>query len=157
MKRGYLVFLAVLSILIFVAGCGSKETSPTPQTETNEPLSEQPDAATFKEYFTEFYLAKMPVGQKLGESFPTRTTVYTPADQFCAMWTQLKVIPSGNLSTAIYDKGSGQYLRAKGAFPQQLPQGGNAGCEGMTFPLGKYEYKIYVNDKLTVVLPFEVK
>lgn len=36
--------------------------------------------------------------------------------------------------------------------------GGSVGCSGsLEQPAGKYEYKIYIDDVLAVVLPFEVK
>jgi len=35
--------------------------------------------------------------------------------------------------------------------------GGHTSCSYMTYPAGKYEYKIYVDDVLAAILPFEVK
>ncbi|MEK6946191.1 MAG: DUF333 domain-containing protein [Nanoarchaeota archaeon] len=123
-----------------------------------EQLSEQPDLNAFNEYFTEFHLAKLPVGQKLGPpNFPTKTSVYSSADQFCSSWNQKKDIPAGSMATAVYDSNSKQYAAQKAPFPRELRTGNSAGCQDMTFSAGKYEYKVYVNDVLVAVLPFEVR
>ncbi len=168
MKR-WVILAVLLALVMLVSGCKTNEAQPTspesvteqdisPQQGSDEQLSEQPDSGVFSEYFTEFYLSKLPVGQKINPpNFPVKSNIFTSADQFCASWTQLKVIPFGKFATAVYDKNTKDYLSQKLAFPKELNRGGNAGCENLKFPVGGYEYKVYVNDVLVAVLPFVVR
>jgi len=84
--------------------------------------------------------------------------VFTSADQFCTSLEIKKTIPSGSFSVAIYDTVKKDYLQPKTVFPVELKKGGSVGCNGVIDqPAGKYEYKIYIDDVLTAVLPYEVK
>lgn len=128
------------------------------ETQSTEQLSEQPDKAKYDEYFTEFYLGKLPSGTDANPSnIPTKTAVFTSEDQFCTVWTQKKDIPSGSFSGAIYDTVAKKDFQPKTTFPIALDAGGHMGSEPLTYPPGKYEYKIYIDDVLVIVMPFEVR
>lgn len=126
---------------------------------TNETLSEQPNQEKFNEYISEIYLGKMAVGKKIGtDGFPEQTNIFTTAkDQFCTMLTLKKTIPGGKTATAIYNTITKQYDQPKTNFPIELKAGGSGGCGTLTQSPGKYEYKLYIDDVLAAVLPFEVK
>ncbi len=128
------------------------------ETQSTEQLSEQPDKAKYDEYFTEFYLGKLPAGTDANPSnMPVKTTVFTSEDQFCTVWTQKKEIPAGSFSGAIYDTVAKKDFEPKTAFPMALNSGGHMGSQPLTYPPGKYEYKIYIDDVLVIVIPFEVR
>jgi hypothetical protein len=128
------------------------------ETQSTEQLSEQPDKAKHDEYFTEFYLGKLPRGTDANPSnIPVKTAVFTSEDQFCTVWTQKKDIPAGSISGAIYDTVAKKDFEPKTAFPMALNAGGHMGSQPLTYPPGKYEYKIYIDDILVIVLPFEVQ
>ncbi|MDD5148429.1 MAG: hypothetical protein PHH08_03105 [Candidatus ainarchaeum sp.] len=127
--------------------------------EKQAPLSEQPDTAKFNEYFTRVYLGKLPLGVQVGppDNFPVKTSVFTSQDQFCTDFTIIKTIPAGSIGSATYSTDKNDYTRPKSNFPIELKQGGSSGCEPLDYAPGKYEYKIYIDDVLVSVLPFEVK
>jgi hypothetical protein len=139
------------------AGTTAVETTAA-ETQSTEQLSEQPDKAKYDEYFTEFYLGKLPLGTGANPSnLPAKTTVFTSEDQFCTVWTQKKDIPAGSISGAVYDTVAKKDFEPKTAFPMALNAGGHMGSQPLTYPPGKYEYKIYIDDVLVIVLPFEVR
>lgn len=122
-------------------------------------LSEQPNKAKYSEYLSDIYLGKMAIGKKIGaDGFPTKTNIFTAGtDLFCSMMTLKKTISSGNVATAVYDVVAKQDNQPKTVFPMELKAGGSGGCGNLDQPVGKYEYKLYIDDILAVVLPFEVK
>jgi len=138
------------------------------ETQATEQLSEQPDKAKYDEYFTDFYLGKLPKGTQFGpylggtqfdqNNMPVKTAVFIASeDEFCGVGTLKKDIPQGNLYISVYDAEAKKDAITKAPFPQGL----NAGDFGwaddpINFPAGKYEYKLYIDDVLAVVIPFEV-
>lgn len=134
-------------------------TGAAPATPAGGFLSEQSNKAKYDEYLSDIYLGKMAIGKKIGtDGFPTKTNVFTAGtDQFCTMMTLKKTIPSGNVAIAIYDVVTKQDNQPKMVFPVELKAGGSGGCGDLTQPAGKYEYKLYINDVLVSILPFEVK
>ena len=139
------------------------------ETQATEQLSEQPDKAKYDEYFTDFYLGKLPRGQQFGpylggkqfdpDNMPVKTAVFIASeDEFCGVATLKKDIPLGSFYISIYDAGAKKDAVTKALFSQGL----NAGDFGwaddpINFPPGKYEYKLYIDDVLVVVIPFEVR
>ena len=165
-----IMLIAILAI--FLSGCKSQESAvketavssttaaetTAAETQSPEQLSEQPDKAKYDEYFTEFYLGKLPKGTDANPSnIPVKTTVFTSEDQFCTVWTQKKDIPAGSFSGAVYDTVAKKDFEPKTAFPMAVNSGGHMGSQPLTYPPGKYEYKLYVDDTLVVVISFEVK
>lgn len=137
--------------------CVGSEGAETVGVAEEEPLSEQPDQTKFKEYFTSAFLAKLPAEAEFNPFEVVRTKIFTAQDQFCTSLELKKTIPSGSLATAVYDTALKDYAQPKGGFPMELKKGGSIGCEPLIYPAGKYEYKIYIDDILAVVLPFEVR
>lgn len=75
-----------------------------------------------------------------------------------------KQIPANTLSNAVYNVNAKQDTQPRsGTFPQALGpcpgqnMGNTVSCAPLEQALGKYEYKIYIDDILVAVLPFEVK
>jgi len=132
---------------------GQEATGPTEET----PLSEQPNQAKFNEYLTNAYLGKLPGGAEFNPWAVEKTKNFITSDQFCSGLDIKKDIATGTIAIAIYDVVAKQYARPKGVFPMLLKQGGSIGCEPLSYPAGKYEYKIYLDNVLAAVLPFEVK
>jgi len=125
----------------------------------NITLSEQPNKTKYDEYLSDIYLGKMAIGKTIGtDGFPTATNIFTNGtDQFCTMMTLKKAVISGKTAVAIYDTVTKQDNQPKTVFPRELKVGGNGGCGDLTQLPGKYEYKLYFDDVLVAVLPFEVK
>lgn len=168
-KKSIYKISGILVLLVFMlgfilTGCTSQNktadetTTTSAETQSTEQLSEQPDKAKYDEYFTEFYLGKLPLGTDANPSnLPIKTTVFTSEDQFCSVWTQKKDIPAGSLSSAIYDTVAKKDIETKTAFPIAINAGGHMGSEPLTYPAGKYESKVYIDDVLVIVIPFEVR
>jgi len=123
----------------------------------SEELSEEPEETKFNEYLTKAWLGKIPAGQQFDPFKVEATKSFITSDQLCTLLDIKKDINAGQLSTAIYDRVNKDYIQPKSAFPQSLKTGNTTGCTGITFPAGKYEEKIYIDDILVAVLPFEVK
>jgi len=121
-------------------------------------LSEQPNQGKFNEYFTAIYLAKLPAGAEFDPTKIIKTKAFTSGEQFCVNFDMKKQIPANTLSNAVYDVNAKQDIQPRmGAFPKALGPGNSIGCEPLAQPTGKYEYKIYINNVLVSVLPFEIK
>lgn len=182
-KKSIYKISGILVLLVFMlgfilAGCTAQnktasETT-TPQTETatatettavetqsTDQLSEQPDKAKYDEYFTDFYLGKLPPGKQIGppDNIPIKIVVFiTSEDEFCVVINLKKDIP-GSFSFAIYDTVTKKDFTPKTVFPVALNVGGHAWADDPTvvYPTGKYEYKLYIDDTLVAVVPFEVR
>lgn len=128
---------------------------PSPSTKD----SEVPNTVKFNEYFSDFYLGKMNIGKIIGtDGFPTKTTVFTKGvDLFCTMMSVKKAIAAQHFANAIYDVTAKIYFQPKTYFPRELVAGGSGGCNDLDQPKGTYEDRIYIDDVLVAVLPFEVK
>lgn len=165
MKNKTLGVVIIILLIIVVGGAtylilGGKidfKSLTAPLGSSEEPLSEQPNIAKFNEYFSEASLVKFPAGKQLDPFGVTKTKIFTSADQFCISLNIIKTIPSGSLGLAVYDVNAKTYTSPKSAFPMELKSGDTVGCEDLDFPAGKYEQKVYIDDILAVVLPFEVK
>ena len=125
--------------------------------EPEEGFSEQPNQAKFNEYFTNAWMGKLSQGQQFDPQKVVKTKVFLATDQMCISMDMKKDIAAEQLSTAFYDKSAGNYIRPKSDFPQKLTSGNMVGCESIDFPAGEYEQKIYVDDVLAIILPFEIK
>ncbi len=167
----------VIALLIIVIGCGAyfifcgkdnaierlnnqpENVLPAPAESSENNLSEQPNKAKYDEYLSDIYLGKMAIGKKIGtDGFPAKTNVFTSGvDQFCTMMNLKKTILSGGIATAVYDVVAKQDSQLKTVFPVELKAGGSGGCGSLDQSAGKYEYKLYIDDVLVSVLPFEVK
>lgn len=155
------IILAVGGYFVFVkkAPAPASVTATPTKTAGNTALSEQPNQAKYDEYLSDIYLGKMAIGKKIGtDGFPTRTNIFTSgADQFCTMMTLKKTVASGHIANSVYDAVAKTYNVQNTIFPMELKAGGIGGCSNLTQTAGKYEYKLYIDDVLAVVLPFEVK
>jgi hypothetical protein len=130
------------------------------ETQSTEQLSEQPDKAKYDEYFTDFYLGKLPLGKQVGpDNIPVKTAVFIASeDEFCPMLTLKKDIPLGSFSFAVYDTVAKKDFAPKAVFPVALNVGSHGWADDpIEYPIGKYEYKLYIDDMLVVVAPFEVR
>ena len=176
-RKLVIIAIAIVLVLIVIGGgayfvFSGKSTTKTEsdgrpeavsQTPTSpssgEQLSEQPNKAKYSEYLSDIYLGKMAIGKIIGtDGFPTRTNMFAAGtDLFCSMMTLKKTISSGNVAIAIYDVVTKQDNQPKTVFPMELKAGGSGGCSNLTQSTGKYEYKLYIDDILAAVLPFEVK
>lgn len=139
-------------------------SSAQPQAAADNTLSEQPDKGKFNEYFTNIFIAKLPAGAEFDPRAIIKTKVFSAGEQFCTSMDMKKQIPANTLSSAVYDVNTKQDAVPRGAaFPQALgpnpgeSMGNSIGCQSLEQTIGKYEYKIYINDSLVAVLPFEVK
>lgn len=121
-------------------------------------LSEQPNKAKFNEFFTSIFLAKLPAGAAFEPFKIVKTSVFSVGEQFCTSINMKKQVPAGTLSSAIYDVNAKQNAQPRGgAFPQALGPGNSTGCESLSQGAGEYEFKIYLNEDVVAVIPFEVK
>lgn len=122
-------------------------------------LFELPNKTKYNEYFSDIYLGKMDIGKVIGtDGFPTKTNIFTKGvDLFCTMMSLKKTIPAGHVGNAIYDVIAKKNIQQKSIFPGELAAGGSGGCGSLDQSAGKYEDKIYIDDVLVAVQPFEVK
>jgi hypothetical protein len=155
-----LIYIIILLLIIIAGGAYFIFNGAVSQTSSlYYKLSEQPNETKYDEYLSEFYLGKMAIGKKIGaDGFPTKTNIFTLGiDQLCTTMTLKKTIPSGRVAIAIYDVILKQYNAPKTIFPMELQAGGSGGCSNLAQSTGKYEYKLYIDNTLAAVLPFEVK
>jgi hypothetical protein len=119
-------------------------------------LSEQPDEAVFKEYFTELGLGKLPSDGILPADLKKNDNVFISngVDRLVIYGTLLK---DAKLTNAIYDTRGKNNIRQKNEFAMVIKKGGFAEIEPVNLHAGSFEYKIWVGDKLAGVFPFEVK
>ncbi len=148
---------------LLTKGVCNKKTEKTlvwvPKISTSTASGEQPNKVKYSEYLSDVYLGKMAIGKIIGkDGFPTRTNIFTTGtDLFCTMMTVKKNISAGHTANSIYDVVAKKDNQSKAAFPGELKAGGSGGCSSMDQPVGKYEDRIYIDDVLVVVLPFEVR
>lgn len=90
-------------------------------------------------------------------NIPEKTSVFTTEDQFCTIMEVIKNTPAGKMGSAVYDINAKKNIEEKTSFPMELKKSNYMGNGEMKYPPGKYEYKVYIDDKLIAVLPFEVK
>lgn len=163
----------VIAVVIVVVGAGAwfvgknnsksgstkTTTSSTPSQTTT---SEQPDKTVFNQYFSSFSLAKLPNGKHISppNDLPVDTTTFNSAtDQLCQNIIVLKQIPSGSLSSTVYNVATKQNATPVAVFPGELGpgQGTSSGCGTLGVTAGNYEYKAYIDNVLVVDIAFEVK
>lgn len=168
-KTLYIIIVILVFIIVggafFFFGTQNKskslEQEPLSNVSNNEngnlSLSEQPNKEKYNEYFTGAYLAKLPAGAKFEPFKIIKTNIFSVGEQFCTSLDMKKQIPANTLSSAIYDVNTKGTQSMGGAFPQAIGPGGSVGCGTLPTSIGKYENKIYINDDLVIVLPFEVK
>ncbi len=163
-----LLYIIIALLVVVVAGgtyvfLGGKAPGNQPAgqpagEESAADLSEQPDKVKFNEFFTSIFVAKLPVGAKFEPSKIVKTSVFSAGEQFCTSINMKKQVPADTLSSSVYDVSAKQDFQPRGgAFPQAMGPGNSIGCESLSEPVGQYEYKIYLNDDLVAVMPFEVK
>lgn len=179
----YISFSLFIMMFMFLTSCatfnistssGSKEESQSQQSSTSaskdtkeettssktgaddSELSEKPDEEAFKEYFSELGLGKLPENGKLPMDLKKNDNIFVSngKDQLVIYGNLLK---DTKLSNAIYDVNAKTNIREKMEFPMVMKKGGFAGSEPVTIPAGKYEFKIWIGDRLVGVFPFEVK
>jgi hypothetical protein len=131
--------------------------APSSQSQVTGQLSEQPNQAKYDEYFNSAKLGKLSQGQTFDPFKVVETNIFSLTDQFCTMLDIKKTIASGSLALAIYNTETKTDVNPKGVFPMEIKSGGSVGCEKLDQSVGKYEYKIYIDDVLAIVLPFEVR
>ncbi len=122
-----------------------------------EYLSEQASSDKFDQYFTDAFLGKLPVGAKIDVNQIIKTQIFTSGDQFCSSLEVNEFIPAGKIVTAIYNYSSRRNVQEKAVFPSGLNAGNAIGCEDLIYPIGKYEFKIYIDNVLVAVLPFKIE
>ena len=134
------------------------------ETQSTEQLLEQPDKAKYDEYFTDFYLGKLPLGQQMPNIDPSspgliKTSVFIASeDKFCAVGTLKKDIPSGSFYIAVYDTVAEKDFTPKTAFPIALSAGDFGWKDDrINSRTSKYELKLYIDDALVAVIPFEIR
>ena len=173
-ERGFgVVEFLVIAVVIVIVGIGTwyvtKRSNNSNSTKTTTPAdtsqtatSEQPDKTLFNQYFSSFSLAKLANGKHISppNDIPADTTTFNSAtDQLCQNIVVLKQIPSGSLSSTIYNVATKQNAAPVAVFPGELGpgQGTSSGCGTLGVTAGHYEYKAYINNVLVVDTPFEVK
>lgn len=117
-------------------------------------LSEQPDSVTFRKYFSDMGIGGLPAGGELPYDLKRNVRVFAPGDQICLYGT---IVQEVQVTTAIYDVKAKGFIGERQGFPQALSPGGFAGCSAIDIPVGRYEIKVYADDVLIAVIPFEVR
>ncbi len=152
-----IILLVIIAGLIIFHPKNQNETANNVPSTNSSETSEQINQAKFNEYFSgPITLGKAPIGVRQA---PQETTVFDfSKDQFCISLDVKKDIPSGSFSTAIYNPATKEYPQPKAVFPMELKPGGFGGCgNGPSVSAGKYENRIYIDNVLVSILPFDVK
>lgn len=169
MKTFFLFSLTLVSLALGLSTCGGNDDTgspsvqqtglpdlsslPSPLPSVTPALSEQPDMAAFQKYFKELGLGKVPPGVKdLPTELQKNATVFAAGDQICLYG---EIILECQIRNTVYDVATGKIVN-EGGLPRPMT-GGFAGWEPLSIPVGKYEYKVYVEDVLVAVFPFEVR
>ena len=159
LQPGNYTFQAISGALGEIVG-SSPQITVTPDASVNTPtattpaatLSEQPDKATFQQYFSEMGLGITPSDAKSPQDIQRNVTTFTAEDYFTLYAT---VIQEVQVSAKYYSIATKQSTDAPSP-PMPLKVGGFASSSTLTLPVGKYEYKVYVANVLVAVFPFEV-
>jgi hypothetical protein len=134
----------------------SIDTSSSVTKAEDQKLSEQPDIDTFKEYFRELGLGKLPENGQLPFDLKKDDNIFVSnGENQLVIYGEL--LKDAKLSNAIYDLNAKNNIRDKAESPILIKKGGFVISEPVKIPPGKYEYKIWIGDKLVGVFPFEVK
>lgn len=116
-------------------------------------LSEQPDMATYRKYFSDLGLGKTPADAKSPQDIQRNVTIFTAVDYITLYGT---IIQEVQISARYYNVATMQSVNAP-APPSALQKGGFASSCTLDLSPGKYEFKVYVGDILVGVFPFEVR
>jgi hypothetical protein len=123
-------------------------------TTTAGTVPEQPDMATFHQYFAELGLGKMPAEvNNPPDDLQKNVAVFTAGDQVCFYGN---ILQECQPDTALYDVKAEKVVNRGTLLPAPM-SGGFANWEPLDLSVGEYEYKIYVADTLVAVFPFEVR
>lgn len=118
---------------------------------TETVLSEQPDTAVFRKYFSELGIGKLPEGGKLPLDLQKNASVFAPGEK---MFLYGSAIQDVTISSRYYNAETKETIDG-GQFGQKA--GGFASGGTLSLAPGKYEYKVYVEQTLVGVFPFEVR
>jgi len=118
---------------------------------TETVLSEQPDTAAFRKYFSELGIGKLPEGGKLPLDLQKNASVFAPEEKLLLYGSAIQdvTISSRYYNLVTWEEVDGGQIAQKA--------GGFASGGTLSLPAGKYEYKVYVDQVLVGVFPFEVK
>jgi hypothetical protein len=119
--------------------------------------SEEPDKEKFNEYFSEAYLAKISNEDKSNPFKAVRTESFSAEDQFCTSLKINKTIPANRLSWSIYDVDAKKDMEPQNTVPVEIAPENGFGCTKLTYPAGRYEQRIYIDNVLVTTLPFGIK
>ena len=106
-RIGFVILCLVATAFLLVLGACAEQTpagpSPIPTSNPLATRSEQPDKATFRKYFSEMGLGKMPAGATGPQDLQRNVTFFTAGDQICLYGN---IIQECQLRDAIYDVGT---------------------------------------------------
>jgi hypothetical protein len=114
-------------------------------------LSEQPDTAAFRKYFSELGIGKLPAGGKLPLDLQKNASVFARDEKLFLYGSAIQDVTIISRYYNIETKeeiDGGQFAQKAGGFASGGP---------LSLAPGKYEYKVYVGDALVGVFPFEVR
>ncbi len=114
-------------------------------------LSEQPDMATFRKYFSELGIGKLPEDGKPPLDLQKNASVFAPGEKLLLYGSAIQDI---TISSRYYNLETREAIDG-GQFVQKA--GGFASGGTLSLPAGQYEYKVYVEQVLVGVFPFEVR
>jgi hypothetical protein len=168
LQPGNYTFQAISGAFGEIVG-SSQQITVTPDTGVNTPtattpvasLSEQPDKATYDNYFLN-QPAPMGIG-KLTDTVPQElqqnVTVFAIGDQIVLYVNIIKECQQPRY--AIYDVRAMKVIKEGALSFPPMKSGfdavGFVSIDTLDIPVGKYEYKVYISDVFVAVFPFEVR
>ncbi|MDD4931565.1 MAG: hypothetical protein PHG66_05500 [Candidatus Colwellbacteria bacterium] len=159
-----IIYAAIIFAVVVVAGLIFMFVKKSPLSPSGQPVvggnqnaEAQGGSGEYTDYFSSSFLGKLPADIPFSMDKITKTKTFVKDDQFCVSLTIKQEVPAGKFATEVYDATKGISVQPKTAFPQAQAVGDNTGCENLRYGVGKYEYRVYVNDALSITLPFEVK
>jgi len=148
----YKVYVGGVLVGVFPFEVTQMPQTPASTTTPSATLSDQPDQATFRKYFSDMGLGRLPAGGQLPTDLQKNVTTFAAGDQISLYGD---IIEECQLRTATYDVQAKKIIK-EGGLPKPM-KGGFAGAEPLDIPSGKYEFKVYVGSVLVAIFPFEVR
>jgi len=156
-KSKSIILMSIVLLIAFISGavllgaCSGKAAAA--ETQSTEQLSEQPNKELFDKYFSDIRLGSVFL---LGGNVNLKEdrNTFLPHQKVCFN-AGFKYKKNFLFRTEIFNLGTNDFIER---YATTISSEGSDGLsnEGILFPVGKYDYLIYIENTLVAVLPFEV-
>ncbi len=117
-------------------------------------IIEEPNRNLFNKYFVSIGLGKIASEGEPPLDIEQGINEFSINDRFCIYGTTREEV---NITGITFDLSVKKFKGSKYSHTDLLPIGGFAGYGLVEWPVGKYEFRIYVDENLVATLPFRVR